>query len=69
MGAGGDGPVLLFPVLGGLYWAPIGKRVDEAIMRGDGAAALLTAPRTVAVSRLENLALVVIVVLMVYRPG
>ena len=49
-------PVLLFPVLGGLYWAPIGKRVDEAIMRGDdaAAAALLTAPRTVAVSRLEN---------------
>jgi uncharacterized membrane protein len=61
---------LLFPVLGGLYWAPIGKRVDEAIMRGDDAAAasLLTAPRTVAVSRLENLALVVIIVLMVYRP-
>jgi hypothetical protein len=45
--------------------------VDEAIMRGDdaAAAALLTAPQTVAVSRLENLALVVIIVLMVYRPG
>jgi hypothetical protein len=62
---------LLFPALGGLYWAPIGKRVDEAIMRGDDAAAasLLTAPRSIAVSRLENLALVVIIVLMVFRPG
>ena len=31
--------------------------------------ALLTAPRRVAVSRLENVAMVVIIVLMVFRPG
>ena len=62
---------VLFPVLGGLYWAPIGERIDAAIARGDdaAAAAMLTAPRTVAVSRLEDVALVVIVVLMVFRPG
>jgi hypothetical protein len=62
---------LLFPTLGGLYWAKRGQAIDAAITRGDdaAAAALLNAPRSVAVSRLENVALVVIVVLMVYRPG
>jgi hypothetical protein len=62
---------LLLPALGGLYWAPIGKRVDEAIARGDDAAAsaLLSAPRNVAMSRFENVVLIVIIVLMVYRPG
>lgn len=62
---------LLFPVLGGLYWAKRGEAIDAAVMRGDDAtaAALLRAPRSVALSRLENVALVVIIVLMVYRPG
>ena len=37
---------LLFPVLGGLYWAMHGEAIDVAITRGDDAAAalLLTAP-------------------------
>lgn len=62
---------LLFPALGGLYWARLGARVDAAIAEGDDATAtaLLTAPRSVAVSRLENLVMVAIVVLMVFRPG
>lgn len=61
---------LLLPALGGLYWAMRGEAVDAAITRGDDAAAalLLTAPRSVAVSRIENLALVIIIVLMVSRP-
>jgi hypothetical protein len=63
-------PLLLFPVLGGLYWAMRGEAIDVAITRSDDAAAalLLTAPRSVAVSRIEDLALVIIIVLMVSRP-
>jgi uncharacterized membrane protein len=66
-----SGLFLLIPALGGLYWAPIGRRVDEAIARGDDATAarLLTARRNVLMSRFENFVLIVIIVLMVYRPG
>jgi len=51
---------LLVPSLGGLYGAPRARRIEAAVEAGDDAtaAALLNAPRAVAVSRLENLAVV-----------
>jgi hypothetical protein len=53
VGRGVDALFLLFPVLGGLYGAMRGEAIDVAITRGDDVAAalLLTAPRSVAVSR------------------
>jgi uncharacterized membrane protein len=62
---------LLVPVLGATYWAGYARRVDAAVESGDdaAAAALLNAPRSVALSRLENLAVVAIIVLMTLRPG
>lgn len=61
---------LLFPALSGLYWAMHGEPNDVAITRSDDAAAALlpTARRSVAVSRIEKPALVIIIVLMVSRP-
>jgi uncharacterized membrane protein len=62
---------LAIPTIGGLYWARIGRRLDEALAHGDDeqAAKLLNAPRTVLVSRLENLLVLAIIALMVLRPG
>jgi len=62
---------LIVPVLGGAYWAPRARRIDAAIAAGDdeAAARLLRARRNVAISRLENTALALVVVLMVVRPG
>ena len=55
----------------GLYWRGYGQRVNEAIAAGDAAAtgAILTDPKAVLLSRLENLAVLAIIVLMVLRPG
>ena len=55
----------------GLYWRGYGQRVNEAISAGDAAAtgAILTDPKAVLLSRLENLAVLAIIVLMVLRPG
>ena len=56
VGRGVDRAVPALPVFGGLYWAMRGEAIDVAITRGDDAAAalLLTAPRSVAMSRIEN---------------
>ena len=62
---------LAIPILGGLFWARIGRRLDEALAHGDDekAAMLLNDPRTVVVARLENLLVLAIIALMVLRPG
>jgi uncharacterized membrane protein len=62
---------LAIPTIGGLFWARVGRRLDEALARGDDeqAAMLLNDPRTVLVSRLENLLVLAIIALMVLRPG
>jgi hypothetical protein len=62
---------LAIPILGGLFWARIGRRIDEALGQGDDekAAMLLNDPRTVVVARLENLLVLAIIALMVLRPG
>jgi len=58
-------------LLGILFWSRFGRRVETAMSVGDwaGVRGLLTEPRIVLVSRLENLAVLAIVVLMVLRPG
>jgi hypothetical protein len=62
---------LAIPILGGLFWARIGRQLDEALALGDDqkAAMLLNDPRTVLVARLENLLVLTIIALMVLRPG
>jgi uncharacterized membrane protein len=62
---------LLVPVIGATYWAGAARRVDAAIADGDdtAAASILNDRRSVLVSRLENLAVLMVVVLMVTRPG
>jgi uncharacterized membrane protein len=62
---------LAIPILGGLFWAPIGRRLDEALAHGDDekAAMLLNDRRTVLVARLENSLVLAIIALMVLRPG
>ena len=58
-------------LLTGMYWRPDGQRVNTAIASGDAAAThkILTDPRAVFLSRLENAAVVAIIVLMVLRPA
>lgn len=53
------------------YWRDYGQRVNAAIGDGDAAAAqaILTEPRAVVLSRVENVAIIGIIVLMVLRPG
>jgi hypothetical protein len=62
---------LAIPILGGLFWARIGRRLDEALAHGDDekAAMLLNDPRTVLVAPTENLLVLAIIDLMVLRPG
>jgi uncharacterized membrane protein len=54
-----------------LFWGNVGRAVDRAMSTGDdaGALALLRSPRNIAVSRTENFAFVVLIALMVLRPG
>jgi uncharacterized membrane protein len=57
--------------LGILYWSRFGRRVEAAMAEDDwaGVRRLLTERRIVLLSRLENLAVLAIVVLMVLRPA
>jgi uncharacterized membrane protein len=58
-------------LLGITFWRRFGRRVDSAMAAGDwtGVRELLTEPRIVVVSRLENAVVLAIIVLMVLRPG
>ena len=58
-------------LLTGFYWRGYGQRINAAIESGDIAATreILTDPRAVFLSRLENAAVVAIIILMVLRPG
>jgi uncharacterized membrane protein len=58
-------------LLTGVYWRAYGRRVNAAIASGDASAThkVLTDPRAVFLSRLENAAVVAIIILMVLRPG
>lgn len=62
---------LTVPGLGGLYWAPLSRRIDAALAAGDDeeAARILRARRTIAISRLENSAVIIVIALMVLRPS
>jgi len=57
--------------LGITYWTRFGGRVDAAIASGDEAALsrVLREPRSIAVSRIENLMMVALITVMVLRPG
>jgi uncharacterized membrane protein len=61
---------VLIVVTGIFFWGRVGREVDRAAAAGDGAAVQreLRRPRNVAISRLENLVLLTIIVLMVLRP-
>jgi uncharacterized membrane protein len=58
-------------LLGIFYWGRFGRRVDSAVTAGDWATVrlLLVEPRIVLLSRLENVTILAIVVLMVLRPA
>lgn len=65
--------IVLFVLIVGtgiFYWARVGAVIDRAAAAGDDAAVVreLRRPRSVAVSRIENLVLLAIIVLMVLRP-
>lgn len=53
-----------------LFWSRVGREIDRAAAAGDDAAVRreLRLPRNVAVSRIENLVLLAVIVLMVLRP-
>jgi len=61
---------LVLPLLGGLVWVRVGRRIDQAIAADDQMTvdAVLRDPRNVAVSRIENLVVLTIIALMVLRP-
>jgi uncharacterized membrane protein len=58
-------------LLGIFYWSRFGRRIESAMAADDwtGVRRLLTEPRIVLLSRLENVAVLAIVVLMVLRPA
>jgi uncharacterized membrane protein len=61
----------LLVVTGIFFWGRVGRGIDRAAAAGDDAAVVreLRRPRNVAVSRVENLVLLTIIVLMVLRPS
>jgi len=63
--------VVALVALGAGYSSRFGKRVDAALAAGDEALVtrLLRDPRTIAVSRLENLIMLGLIAVMVLRPG
>jgi uncharacterized membrane protein len=66
--------IILFVLVvatGIFFWGRVGRTIDRAAAAGDDAAVLreLRRPRNVAVSRMENLVLLAIIVLMVLRPA
>jgi uncharacterized membrane protein len=62
---------VLIVVTGIFFWGRVGREVDRAAAAGDDAAVQreLRRPRNVAISRLENVALLTIIALMVLRPS
>ena len=62
---------VLVVVTGIFFWGRVGREIDRAAAAGDDAAVKreLRRPRNVAISRLENLVLLAIIVLMVIRPS
>ena len=60
----------LITVTGIFFWSRVGRAIDRAAAAGDDEAVRreLRRPRNVAVSRLENLALLAVIALMVLRP-
>ncbi len=62
---------VLVVVTGIFFWGRVGREIDRAAAAGDDAAVqrALRRPRNVTISRLENLALIAIIVLMVLRPS
>ncbi len=66
--------IVLFVIIvamGIFFWARVGRAVDRAMAAGDNETVgrVLRSPRNVAVSRFENGLVVVLIVLMVLRPG
>ena len=61
----------LIIVTGIFFWGRVGREIDRAAAAGDDAAVQreLRRPRNVAISRLENVVLLTIIVLMVLRPS
>ena len=57
--------------LGIFFWSRVGRRIERALAAGDEGEVvrLLRDPRNVAVSRIENIVLAVVIVLMVLRPA
>jgi uncharacterized membrane protein len=62
---------VLVVATGIFFWSRVGGTIDRAAAAGDDAAVVreLRRPRNVAVSRIENLVLLTIIVLMVLRPS
>jgi uncharacterized membrane protein len=58
-------------ILGGTFWAPRGRRLESALASDDwpGVDAVLLDPRSILMSRVENLLMLAIITLMVFRPG
>ncbi|MDP9281291.1 MAG: DUF2269 domain-containing protein [Chloroflexota bacterium] len=66
--------IVLFVVIvatGIFFWTRVGAKIDRATAAGDDAAVVreLRRPRNVAVSRIENVVVLAIIVLMVLRPS
>jgi len=66
--------IALYAVIVGtgiLFWGRVGRAIDRAMKAGDErrVGALLNGPLNVAVSRGENILFLVLVALMVVRPG
>ena len=58
-------------LLTAFYWRGYGQRINAALAADDtsAAGAILTDPRAVLLSRLENIAVLGVILLMVLRPG
>jgi uncharacterized membrane protein len=68
------GSILLYVAIVGngiLFWGRVGRNVDRALAAGEEerVTLLLRSSRNVAVSRVENIGFVVLIALMVLRPG
>ena len=66
--------IVLYVVIVGVgivFWGRVGRETDRAMRAGDvsKASTILRSPRNIAASRLENALFVVLVSLMVLRPG
>ena len=53
------------------FWGRVGREIDRALRAGElgRVNALLRAPLNIAVSRAENVLFVILIALMVLRPG